>query len=223
MEKNKQLVGVKKRQQIIEANKMIFVWVIVASIVISLCGVTIQFLFRQASFNQKVIGEKAQTQSILATNVVNAEQLKTNVKNLLADANLAKVKANPTDTNLTVVLDALPTEDNKSALGASLQQVILPKSGVSTTELSTISAGDAENSTATTQSGAQSSMFSFAIAGNYDQTKTTLRDLELTIRPINVTALTVQSTDGKLRTTVNGSAYYSPQQTLQLGKKTIKP
>lgn len=75
-ESAKQLTGIKKRQQIAQANKMIFVWVIIASVVISLCGVTAQFLFRQAAFNQKVIGAKLETQGTLSDNLENVQELK---------------------------------------------------------------------------------------------------------------------------------------------------
>lgn len=222
----KQLTGIKKRQQIASANKMIFVWVIVASVAISFCGVTMQFLVRQAIFNQKLISAKLDTQSTLSKNIQNVSKLKDNVNALLANSNLEKVKANPSDTNLKVVLDALPTTDDKSALGASLQQVILPKASVTTTDITTISpdsdpSGD-PLSTGTTSNGNTSS-FTFTSTGDYNSVKTMLGALERTIRPMNVTGLTLQSSDGGVRATVDGMTYYSPEQTVQLGKKTIKP
>lgn len=229
MPESRQLTGIKKRQQIADANKMIFVWVIIASIAISLCGVTMQFLVRQAIFNQKIIGAKLDAQTTLSRNIDNVNKLKENVDALQADSHLASVKANPQDTNLKVVLDALPTTDDGTALGASLQQVILPKSGVNTSDLTTISQGDlaaADPSAATTTSttsNAPQSAFSFAATGEYSRIKSMLGDLEHTIRPMNVQKLSFQSTDGQVKATVEGVSYYSPQQTVQLGKKTLKP
>lgn len=216
------LTGMKKRQQIASANKMIFVWVIVASVAISFCGVTVQFLLRQAIFTQKVISAKLETQGTLSKNLENVEKLKENVNNLLADTRLASVKANPSDTALKVVLDALPTSDDKSALGASLQQVILPKSGVTTSDLTTISQGATEDTSGTT-SGTKPSTFTFAASGDYSRIKAMLSDLERSIRPMDINKLTLQSTDGVIRATVDGVTFYSPEQTVQLGKKTIKP
>ena len=43
---------------------------------------------------------------------------------------LGKLKADPSDTALQVVIDAMPTEDDRVALLASLQQIIFAKSGV---------------------------------------------------------------------------------------------
>lgn len=227
-EPSKQLTGIKKRQQIASANQMIFVWVIVASIAVSLCGVTMQFLIRQAIFNQKIIGAKLDTQTTLSRNIENVSELKKNVDALLADGNLAKVKANPDDTNLKVVLDALPTTDDPLALGASLQQVILPKSGVNTSDLTTVSQADlllADPSATESTSGgtAPTSSFTFAATSDYGHIQAMLSDLERTIRPMNVQMLGLQSVDGQVKATVTGVTYYSPQQTVQLGKKTIKP
>lgn len=223
-ETNNLLTGIKKRQQIANANKMIFVWVIIASVAISLCGVTVQFLFRQASFNQRVIGAKLETQGTLAKNLDNVPGLKKNVEELIADERLAKVKANETDSNLKVVLDALPTSDDKSALGASLQQVILPRSQVDTSDLTTITPEEVTDAAkAETSGSAPVSRFSFSAAGDYVRVQAMLVDMERTIRPMNIEAMTMQSVDNAIRVTVAGVTYYYPAQTVALGKKAIKP
>lgn len=223
----KQLTGLKKRQQIASANKLIFLWVIGAAVALSICGVAMQFLFRQAAFNQKIITEKAKTQTTLAHNITNAKELKNKVQNLLADTNLAKVKASSDDTALKVVLDALPTNDDKAALASSLQLQILPKSGSILTALTTISqTGDIADPSivaATPTGDAQTASFDFGTTGSYDQVKNMLLDLERTIRPMNVTTLSLQGSDNALTTTVQGMTYYLPERTVELGKKTIKP
>jgi hypothetical protein len=226
METNKQLTGLKKRQQIASANKLIFLWVIGAAVALSICGVGMQFLFRQAAFNQKIIGEKAKTQTTLTNNITNARQLKQKVDELLANTDLASVKATEGDTTLKVVLDALPTADDKAALATSLQQVILPKSGVGLTELSTIALqGDVvtQGEEPVNDGTAKPTGFTFSVTGAYGQVKTMLQDLERTIRPINVTNLTLDGGDSSLRTTVKADSYYLPERTVELGKKAIKP
>jgi len=225
----KQLTGLKKRQQIANANKLIFLWVIVAAIALSICGVAIQFLFRQAAFNQSIIGEKAKTQTVLSQNITNANELKDKIDALQADSNLAKVKANPEDSPLKVILDALPSSDDRSALASSLQQVVLPKSGVGLSELTTINASgeatglETEVAVDPTSNEAQTNNFNFGATGNYDQMKNMLLDLERTIRPMNVKSLSIQGTDTALRVTVEGVTYYLPERTVELGKKTVKP
>lgn len=226
MPETRQLTGLKKRQQIASANKMIFVWVIVASVAIAFCGVTMQFLVRQAVFNQKIIGAKFETQGTLSNNLDNINKLKANVDALQSDSNLARVKANPEDTNLKVVLDALPTSDDRTALGASLQQVILPKSSVVVSDLTTITPNEqqvADTSATTGATTASEANFTFSATGDYLRIKAMLGDLERTIRPMNIKTLALQSSDNQIKATVGAVTYYSPAQTIQVGKKTIKP
>lgn len=221
-----QLTGLKKRQQIANANKMIFVWVIIASVVVSLCGVTMQFMVRQAIFNQEIIAAKIETQSTLAQNIENVPKLKEEINALYADANLAKVKANPDDTTLKVILDALPTTDDGTALGASLQQVILPISGVDTSDLVTVASGGmlaGAPAVEATDATVPMSDFSFAASGDYARIRAMLGDLERTIRPMNVQTISFQNNDGQVKATVVGVSYYSPQQTVKLGKEPLKP
>lgn len=147
-----------------------------------------------------------------------------NVDALLADTRLSTVKANENDSNLKVVLDALPTADDGSALGASLQQVILPKSKVETSDLTTISALLLADGTEDASTGAApTSSFAFTANGDYGRMQTMFGDMERTIRPMNVQTLTMQGIDGGIRATVTGITYYSPEQSVQLGKKSIKP
>jgi hypothetical protein len=220
MDNNKQvLTGVKKRQQIKNANQMTFIWIMIASAAVVFCLVTAQFLVRQAWFNQKVINERAKTQSTLANNIKNYDKLKKSVEKLVADPNLAKVKANESDTAYKVVLDALPVTKDGTVLGSSLLQVILPKSGVSVTSLS---AGD-ESTTAPVENGENFITFDFAANSSFDQVAVMLRDLERSIRPISVTDITLQGSDKSLNVQVRGQSYYEPEQTITLGKKVVQP
>lgn len=181
-----------------------------------------QFLIRQAVSNQTIIGAKFQTQGILTENIKNVSKLKEKVDALQADTHLAKARATEGDSNLKVVLDALPTANDQSALGASLQQVILPKSGVDTSDLTTITpGGQGANELAPEDGGVPVASFGFGATGDYARIKLMLGDLERTIRPMNVQLLVLQNVDGQLKATVTGVTYYSPSQTVQLGKKTL--
>lgn len=227
-----QLTGLKKRQQIIAANKMIFVWITIASIVVSLSVVVGQFLVRQMLFNQKIISAKSQTVSVLDKNLKVAPELETAVKSLTADPALSKARANSNDNSLRVVFDALPVTEDQSALAASLQNIVLAKSNVAVSNLtlSQASSMSTGGTTATSSSaspipsGAQKTVFSFAVDGSYDDIKQMLLDMERTIRPLNVTSMTVdKSAKGLLHAEIAGDTYYTPSMTVQLSKKTIKP
>lgn len=222
------LTGLKKRQQIQKANKMILVWVAAASVIVSMCLVALQFLVREALFNNEVISAKIETNETLKQNIENAKTLKTNVNNLLADKNLASVRADPSDSNLKVILDALPATGDSTTFANSLQNVILNRSGVKVVGLS---AGD------TAQTGAETALvpdltadptspqplvFTADISGGYDKVKTTLQDMEKVIRPIHITSLTVTGTDQELTVSISGVTYYLPEKTVKLGTKSIK-
>lgn len=212
----KALTGVKKRQQIKDANKMTFIWIIIASASVVLCLVIAQFLVRQLWHNQKVINEQSKTQSTLQTNLKNYETLKKEVEKLVANADLAKVKADPNDSAYKVVLDALPVTNDGTVLGSSLLQVILPKSQVSIKDLT---AGIDENSLGVATTVAENTIpFKFAVNANYGQAQAMLKDLERSIRPISVTSLKIQGSDTNLDIVVEGKSYYAPEKTVELKK-----
>lgn len=216
----KALTGVKKRQQIKNANQMTFIWIMIASAAVVFCLVTAQFLVRQAWFNQKVINERAKTQSTLANNIKNYDKLKQSVEKLVADPNLAKVKANESDTAYKVVLDSLPVTNDGTVLGSSLLQIILPKSGASVTSLT---AGDATLGVTEVTPDDNQTPFDFTASSSYGQAAAMLKDLERSIRPISVTELTLQGSDTTLNVQVKGQSYYEPEQTITLGKTVVKP
>ncbi len=229
MDSKAQLTGLKKRQQIHSANKMIFVWIVGASVIVSMCLVFGQFLVRQAIFNQKIISAKGNTVKTLDSNIKNVKLLTEQVDALVANKDLASVRANPNDSNLKVVLDALPTEDDQTALASSLQNVILKPSGVNVRDLTIsqqnlVAAGDtsqAQGAVDTTQ--ATPTAFNFSVLADYEQIKTMLKDMERSIRPMNVRTLSLQGTDTVLQVTVNGETYYLPQKNVELKKKQVKP
>jgi len=221
------LTGLKKRQQIQQANKMIFVWVAAASVIISVCLVLLQFLVRQAFFNNDVISAKVETNETLKQNIENAKTLKTNVNNLLADKNLASVRAESTDSNLKVILDALPATGDPTTFASSLQNVILNRSGATVTALSvgTSAQGGAAVPVAAQTDGvdtAQPLSFSIELTGGYDKIRATLLDIEKVIRPMNITTLTVNGSDKDLTVSIDGVTYYLPEKTVKLGTKSIK-
>ena len=60
--------SIRKRQQIFKANRMMFLWVAMASAVIGFALVISISLMQRIIYNQKVIGEKNKTYSTLANN-----------------------------------------------------------------------------------------------------------------------------------------------------------
>lgn len=224
------LTGVRKRQQIESTNKRIFIWVAVASIVVSFSLVALQFLVKEFLFNQKIINAKSDTNSTLIANLESAKQLKENVNKLLADENLAAVKSvdeNAETSNLSLILDALPVEGDATAFANSLQAAVLPRSGVAIDTLDTNSlnldttgmVADA----ATLGATPQSMPFNVTFGGNFQQVSQAMGDMAKVVRPISVNRLELIASDNSLKVTVNGMTYFVPAKTVNITQETIKP
>lgn len=215
------LTGLKKRQQIEVAGRVMFIWVAIAAAALSFCAATGQFLFTRWQHNNNVIQAKTTALTTLQANIVNAKQLTKEVDALVADDALASVKTNPADPNTKSVLDALPTTFDPAALATSLQQAILNRSGVTIENISVPQEIDATGQ-AITDAIPQEMKFSFIVTGNYESIKTMLLDVERTIRPIKITSLNLAGSDNNLRAAVEAVTYYQPPKTVNVGQETVK-
>lgn len=228
------LAGLNKRQQVAKANKAIFIWVAVASVVVTLSIVALQFLIKQGIFNQKIISQKSETNKIIVENIEKSKKLKVNIDSLVADTNLEASRAEDGDNNIKVVLDALPTTGDTTSFSNSLYNHIIAPSGV---KIDSIIAGDIAATTTVSTASAVAPVttdpsasptptvlpFSVSIQGSSAQTKSTLTNIEKVIRPMNVTVVNIRASSGILTTTISGNTYYMSASKIDLGKKTIKP
>jgi cell division protein FtsL len=226
------MTAVRKRQQIKDTNKRIFVWLAVSSVIVSICLVAMQFLVREFMFNNKIITKKADTLDTLVTNISEADKLKENVNKLLADENLSALKyeTSTTDTTaLNVIIDALPVEPDATAFATSLQAAVLPRSGVLIRELNTSAemlAGSPADPTAgaAVASEALPLPFSASFSGDYKKVEQALIDISRVIRPINLNEMKIRATDdNQIQVTIGGVTYYQPSKIVELTMEEIKP
>jgi len=227
MDKNngEALTGIKKRQQINAANKAVFAWIAVASLVIGVCGVFAQFLIRQLIFNNTVYGTLVTTRSTLEKNIDAYDSLKSGVSKLVADSSLNALRNGENSTALQVIIDALPTEENRASFATSMQTKVLGPTGVIINSFSVIGS-EADLSVATTTvSGTSASAFdfTFSITGNYSQIKQAIQNMERSIRPITVQSIAVQGTSEKLEANVTATTYYQPARGIELNEVEKKP
>ncbi|HYG84270.1 MAG TPA: hypothetical protein VD907_05335 [Verrucomicrobiae bacterium] len=227
------VTALKKRQQIAAANRSVFVWTAVAAIIVAFSLVLLQFLLQQMVFNERVLNEKRHTDHTLSQNLQAADKLKEEVNVLLANSDLASVRAKPTDSNLNVVLDALPAELDSLNLGSSLQSVFLAGTVRSIERLSVTSleqnapseedtvVEDASISQTTHQP--QEIGFSFTVSGDYNNIRNALLALERSIRPIQVSSITIEGSDSNLTASVEAKTFYQPAKKVELKDKTVQP
>lgn len=229
---NKPLTGVRKRQQIDSANKQMMMWVGIAAAVVTICSMLSINLYQHIMYQSKVISKKSETDKVLKDGIDSVSKLMSNVNALQTDANLLALRVDSSDTAFNVVLDALPTADDRTALGSSMQDKILAGTGVKLESFDPNYANSAANTTATTgttssissvKPGAQAIKFTFTISGTYESINTALLAVEKTIRPIVIDSIIIQGSDDDLRASISATTYYVPRANYVLGEEKVLP
>lgn len=228
MADTKQATALRKRQQIEKANRSMFAWVAGASVIVAFAVVAAQFMIQQGMFNEKVLNEKRATDRTLSQNLEAVDTLKGEVNTLLANNSLAAARAQSDDSNLQVVLDALPPTQDSLNLGTSLQSVLLGGNVQRIDSLIVDAAAAAQDEFVQDASqvgttGPVEIPFQFTINGNYDQIKNALLALERSIRPIQVRAINIEGSDNSLTATIDAVTYYQAGKTIELQEKTVTP
>lgn len=230
-------VAIRKRQQIAGANKTMFVWVAAISVVVGFSAVGALFLTQKMLFNEKVLSEKSKTATTLVKNNKVIDDLKAKIRVLNTNQALMDSRAKTDDQPLQVVLDALPSDANSTALGSSLQEKLIPGAGITIESFSmdtvqgieTQLSDDVQNassSSASASEGQNQINFRFAVSASSDNPtplKELLQRLERSIRAIDVTSLTIETQGQKIVLSVEGHAFYQPAKTVELKDKTVKP
>ncbi len=227
--KNNQSAPSSKRQQITRSNKTMFLWVAGASVIVAFSLVASLFLAKQMIFQTKIIAAKAETNNTLDANIKAAPALKKSVEKLIANPNLTDARATANQNNLSVIFDALPYVADDIGFGSSLQSVLL--SGLGTPENITINSLSSSTSEEDTEiagvvapEGSQELAFSFTITGSDKDIKEILARFDRSIRPIQITSLSLQAGEGgKVTASIQAKTFYQPAKTLQLTNKTVKP
>jgi len=227
------IVAIRKRTQIASANRMMFIWVAIVSVLFSISLVAAVFLVQILIFNEKVLHQKGITVSTLDSNYKNITDPKDGLQNKIRvlDTNsaLMSIKAKPDDQALQVILDALPSEANSLALGASLQNKLLfGINGLSIDSLSVDPVVGVESLTDTSVVNASPTYssnqitFRFSVSGNQTALKQVLVNLEKSIRTIDIMSLKIESQGTSQMLSVQARAFYEPARDVKLREMTVK-
>lgn len=229
--------ALRKRQQIANANRMMFLWVAGISALVGIAVVLSIFLVQKAWFNEKVLGEKSNTAATLRQNVDNVEELEKNVRVLNTNEALRSAMASGEGEPVQVVLDALPSEANSSALGSSLEEKFLndnaltieslnvdPVYGVESDEEVNVEDASTDSEGGDGGTSATQIDFRFSVSTtNINKLKELMQKMERSIRAIDVQSLNVESQDSRFVLTASGRAFYEPARTVELKDKTVEP
>lgn len=223
--------ALRKRTQITQANRIMFIWIAAASALVSFALVASIFLAQKLLFNEKVLSEKNRTVSTLNANNKLVSDLQTQVRVLDTNTDLATSKAKDSDQTVQVILDALPSDANSLALGASLQNKLLagvPGLTIQSLQVDPV-AGVESLTSGSVQSGASKAVsdtqitFRFSVTGNQDALKGALTNLERSIRTIDITNLQIENQGTSQVMTIQGRAFYEPTRNVTLYDKVVRP
>lgn len=224
-------IALRKRTQIAKANRTMFLWVAGVSIVFGIALVSVTFLTQMLLYNEKVINEKNKTISTLALDNSNITALESQVRVLDTNQALIDSKAKPDDQAIQVILDALPSDANSLALGASLQNKLfaaIPNLEVVSLQVDpvvgveSLNNASVVNATVGSVASQNSIVFRFSVNGDNTALKQVLQNLEKSIRTIDVTSLKIESQGSVRALSVEGQAYYEPARIVQLKDITVK-
>ena len=216
-----------KRQQIYKSGRTMFAWVAGASVIAGFAVVVAGFLIQRIVFESKVVVEKQNTVNTLQANNKAVDKLRDEIRVLNTNAALSSVKLNDNEEPLRVILDALPADNNALALGASVQSLVARTSDVKLESFQVgedVATSDDTAKLGSSVKGVQQIPFTMSIsAANPEALRDVLKNLEKSIRVIDIDAMTIEQGDSRVVMTVNGHGYYLPAKTIQLTKKEVKP
>lgn len=221
--------ALRKRAQIDLANRTMFLWVTGVSVLVGFALVGIIFLSQMMVFNERVLSEKDKTVSNLKLNIKVVKEIEPKVKKLDANQALIYSKAKEDDQAIQVILDALPSEANSLALGASLQYVLLTNIDnlvVESLQVNPVAGAETINSDGLVVDGSSLSTneieFTFSVKGDEIALRQLLVNLEKSIRTIDVVSIRIESQGNNRLLTVQGRAFFEPAIKVELKEKMVK-
>lgn len=219
-------VAAKRRRAIAETKQQLLMWVAAAAAVVGLsAALSINFMQR-IIYQGKVNGELAGVEQQMKQNADSVDELIKNIDSLKSDKNLnlSNLKADGA-TVYQVLDDTVPTSNDRTILGASLQEV-LDKSAITVDQISVDSNNKKIAPVTVDQKlmpAAQTIDFKMRLKGNYDVSTKALGDIERSIRPVNVKTLRLAGNDGALTMTFDANTYYNDGSTYTTSSREVKP
>ena len=233
--KPKDTIAIRKRTQIANANRTMFITIAIVSVTVGFAGVGLYFMGQRLVFNEKILAEKRTTVANLTHNNASVDELQDEIRALDSNEALMSARVKSEDNALQVILDALPSDSNSLALGASLQSRLLAEVPGLRLESLQVNSETGEGSSsadviATSEASGESSdapgnsiSFQFVVVGNSDSLRAVMERLERSLRTIDIVSLTIESRGTEQSLTVQARAYYEPAKTLTLKDKAVQP
>lgn len=215
---------IRKRNLIAKTRKTVILWVCGASVLLGIVAVGVYLIGQNIAFSYKVTNMKRDTIQKLENNIKVAPLLKGEMGVLNANSELRRVAINADAKPLQTILDALPADENRLALGASLQQKLFRGvQGLVVNSLSVDPSAGGGQVVVDSQpaGGVQEMLFTASISGDENALKAALQQLEKSIRAINIKSVNASASGDNISLQITGAAYYLPPPSLELTKKEV--
>lgn len=220
----------KKSIEIDKAQSSMLLTIALATIITVFCLVSAKALLSQMAYQQRVISARHDAANQLQDNIRKANTLVTQyndvfeggVTNAIGGKNDTTSSAVPPDIdNGRLVLDALPTTYDYPALLTSLQKALTLDSIGSPS----ITGSDQSTSLSSAPTSNPSPVkIDLAITGtaNYTGAQGFITDLGRSIRPFDITKMTLSGNESSMVLQLNISTYYQPAKSLLVNSKEIR-
>jgi hypothetical protein len=125
--------------------------------------------------------------------------------------------------NAKIILDALPSSYDFPALITSVEKIAnqdhIPLQGVGGTDQPSTTA---QSSSSVAAAQPQQIPISFSVQTDFQTVKVLLTDLERSIRPVDITTITLSGSGNNMNVSLQSSTYYQNPISLQIKQKVVK-
>jgi hypothetical protein len=221
-----------KQLMINKANAQMLIMIAVASVVVVFSLVASRALLSQRGYQASVIAKKETALKQLKVNVEASKKLvnsytefEARVKNVIGGDTLGNGERD--GDNAKLVLDALPSQYDFPALGASLEKLLTsPTNKSDPVIIESISGKDDEinqQNTASSPTPAPVDMpFEITVRGSYTAIQTLVTTLSQSIRPFQIQSIEFSGNDKDLKAKIAAKTFYQPEKSLKIKTQDIK-
>jgi hypothetical protein len=205
-----------KHLQIDKANSMVVIASAVTAAIVVFSIVACVSLGKEMAYKNKVINLRNKANKQLVTNIGSVSTLITAYQTF-EDSSESVIGT--ADNNSIVVLDALPSKYDFPALVTSLG-FLITNSG---SKIGSITGTDNEASATQDSISPKPIEMPFQInaTGSFITIQKLISELELSIRPIQISSLTLSGSDSNLQAAVTAKTYYQPEKQIGIQQNVV--
>lgn len=217
-----------KQLQINKANSTIFAAVAIASVVTVFSLISTKTLLSQAGHHKRVLDAQHKTIQQLESNIKTANSLKTQFEvfnsgaiNLIGGTNNNAATGPKDGDNARIVLNALPSQYDFPALLSSVEKIV---GGNGLTSRSIGGSDESATISSEPSGNPQPVVMSFTVSGanNYAGVQNLIKDFERSIRPFDITKLTLSGPNSNMAISLTINTYFQPAKQLTVSNKEVK-